>query len=362
MDNTKELKHLSLCTGYGGIDLGLSRAMRCIRTVCYVEIEAFAIENLVSKIEAETLDLAPVYTDLKTFPFSKFRGCVDILSGGFPCQPFSGAGRNEADEDPRHLFPYILKGIRECRPAVVFLENVEGIINSKLKGDHWNDSEGTPVLLHVLRELERVGYSATAGLYSAEEVGASHRRIRVFILAIRKNLAEESKVLINNMLRESSTNTSRVFPASRGRNQFSWEPHRITMDDSYNEGLQRGILREVTKSQTEEFVARSSEVLDDSYSKRSPRSESVLPSRQQEGRETSSRHSPSSDIGSGAVQRATQSSLGRDVDGIARWVDYAKLCGSYDNRTDELRLLGNGVVPATAERAFRELWRRLNTK
>jgi site-specific DNA-cytosine methylase len=194
VDNTKELKHLSLCTGYGGIDLGLSRAMRCIRTVCYVEIEAFAIENLVSKIEAETLDLAPVYTDLKTFPFSKFRGCVDILSGGFPCQPFSGAGRKEADEDPRHLFPYILDGIRECRPAVVFLENVEGIINSKLKGDHWNDSEGTPVLLHVLRELERVGYSATAGLYSAEEVGASHRRIRVFILAIRKNLGEDCRL------------------------------------------------------------------------------------------------------------------------------------------------------------------------
>ena len=176
MDNTKEsIRHLSLCAGYGGIDLGLRRVLPECRTVAYVEIEAFAIQNLVDKIETEQLDPAPVYTDVKSFPFKEFRGCVDILSGGFPCQPFSQAGSQRSTEDPRHIFPYILEGIRECRPSVVFLENVEGIISSKTK-------DGESVLQYVLRSLEEVGYSATAGVFSAEEIGAPHQRKRVFIL------------------------------------------------------------------------------------------------------------------------------------------------------------------------------------
>ena len=176
MDNTKEsIRHLSLCAGYGGIDLGLRRVLPECRTVAYVEIEAFAIQNLVDKIETEQLDPAPVYTDVKSFPFKEFRGCVDILSGGFPCQPFSQAGSQRSTEDPRHIFPYILEGIRECRPSVVFLENVEGIISSKTK-------DGESVLKYVLRSLEEVGYSATAGVFSASEIGAPHQRKRVFIL------------------------------------------------------------------------------------------------------------------------------------------------------------------------------------
>ena len=176
MDNTKEsIRHLSLCAGYGGIDLGLRRVLPECRTVAYVEIEAFAIQNLVDKIEAERLDPAPVYTDVKSFPFKEFRGCVDILSGGFPCQPFSQAGSQRSTEDPRHIFPYILEGIRECRPSVVFLENVEGIISSKT-------GDGESVLQYVLRSLEEVGYSATAGVFSASEIGAPHQRKRVFIM------------------------------------------------------------------------------------------------------------------------------------------------------------------------------------
>ena len=181
MDNTKEsIRHLSLCAGYGGIDLGLRRVLPECRTVAYVEIEAFAIQNLVHKIEAERLDPAPVYTDVKSFPFKEFRGCVDILSGGFPCQPFSQAGSQRSTEDPRHIFPYILEGIRECRPTVVFLENVEGIISSKTR-------DGESVLQYVLKSLEEVGYSATAGVFSASEIGAPHQRKRVFILGYAKH-------------------------------------------------------------------------------------------------------------------------------------------------------------------------------
>ena len=314
MGHPKTVNHLSLCAGYGGIDLGLRSKIKNIRTVCYVEIEAFAIENLVAKIEAKKLDLAPIYSDLKTFPFGKFRGCVDILSGGFPCQPFSGAGKKAGTEDPRHLFPYILKGIKECEPDIVFLENVEGIISSKLKGNDWNDPEGTPVLLHALRELERVGYKSAAGVFSAAEIGAPHQRKRVFIMALADGIDERGRERVDRQIGGtlegrragiSSRRDSQVvvagspsvcYPADRGVPQYEWEPPR-TVGDS-----------------------ESIDNRDDLH---------------------------------------FESEMGRGSNGPLNRLDYALLYESVDNRAEELRLLGNGVVPDTAARAFHILWRDL---
>ena len=191
MDTTKEpakqsLRYLSLCSGYEGIGIGLKRLLPNLRTVAFVEIEAYACSRLVSAMEEELLDPAPIRTNIKTFPFRKFRGCLDILSGGFPCQPFSQAGQRKSTEDPRHLFPYILEGIRECRPAIVFLENVEGILTS-------STGTGENVLKYVLGSLESVGYRATAGIFSASECldgdgkRAPHQRKRVFILGVAEN-------------------------------------------------------------------------------------------------------------------------------------------------------------------------------
>jgi len=177
VDTTKAITHLSLCSGYEGIGLGLRSVLPTLREVAYVEREGFPIANLVAKMEAGKLDAAPLFTDVKTFPYRKFCGLVDILSGGFPCQPFSAAGKRQATEDPRHLFPYIADGIRECQPRIVFLENVQGILSCKT-------ADGEPVLQYVLRTLEGLGYRATAGIFSAEEVGAPHQRKRVYILGM----------------------------------------------------------------------------------------------------------------------------------------------------------------------------------
>ena len=242
MDNSKNITHISLCAGYGGIDLGLKRAIPNLLTVAFSEIEGFACANLVSKMEAGFLDSAPIWTDLKTFPWESFRDRVDILSGGFPCQPFSSAGKRAGDEDPRHLFPYILDGIGMCRPSVVFLENVEGILSAKLAGDNWRDPAGTPVLLHVLRELERVGYKVSWGIFSASEVGAPHQRKRVFILAI--GLADSIKPRLERFCRDVPNGSEpgrigeekngsvgesgvRPWPSRPGERQYPWEPPRV---------------------------------------------------------------------------------------------------------------------------------------
>lgn len=247
MDSSKELTHISLCAGYGGIDLGLQRALGNVRTIAFVEIEAFACANLVAKMEASQLDAAPIWTDLKTFPWDQFRGKVDILSGGFPCQPFSSAGARRGSDDPRHLWPYIARGIRSLRPTIIFLENVEGIFSSKLQGDHWSDPEGTPVALHVLRELERLGYQSTIGTFSAAEVGAPHQRKRAFFLALSNSLADRHRDWLSDKVRgalegrgpsisngrheqtaRSQPSGFNRWPAQRGERQYEWEPRRIS--------------------------------------------------------------------------------------------------------------------------------------
>ena len=171
MDNTQNV--ISFCTGYGGLELGIRRAGVDIRTVCNVEIETFAQANLVAKIEEGRMDQSVIYSDLKTFPASIFRGKIHGITGGYPCQPFSSAGKRKGEEDPRHLWPYIRKHVRAIRPLWCFFENVRG-----------HTSMG---LWRVLSDLEEDGYETEWGLFSAEETGAPHQRIRVFILAHNKS-------------------------------------------------------------------------------------------------------------------------------------------------------------------------------
>ena len=171
------LTHLSLCTGYEGIGMGLRTILPNLREVAYVEREGFCCANLENKIEKGQLGEAPIYTDVKTFPYRKFRGLVDIMSFGFPCQPFSQAGLRQATEDPRHLFPYLAEGIRAMQPSIVFAENVEGILSCKT-------GEGEPVVQYVGRTLEEMGYRTEVGIFSASEIGAPHQRKRVFFLGI----------------------------------------------------------------------------------------------------------------------------------------------------------------------------------
>ena len=159
---------LSICTGAGGLDLGFGLAHPDARTVCYVEREAFPVVNLVAAMEANLLDAAPLWDDLRTFDGGPWRGVVDWLIGGIPCQPHSRAGKRKGAADERNLWPDARRVIEECRPSAVFLENVAGIER------YYFDSIGP--------ELRGLGYRIEEGLFSAEEVGAPHIRERLFVL------------------------------------------------------------------------------------------------------------------------------------------------------------------------------------
>lgn len=162
---------LSLCSGVGGLDLGLGLAVRNARTVCYVEREAYCCEVLAERMADGCLDAAPVWTDLRTFDGRPWRGVVDCVIGGYPCQPFSVAGKRLAAADPRHLWPEVARIVREVEPSWCFFENVAGHLRLGFE--------------QVERDLRELGYVVAAGLFTAAEVGATHKRERLFIVGRR---------------------------------------------------------------------------------------------------------------------------------------------------------------------------------
>lgn len=168
---------LSLCAGGGGLDLGLGLAEPGFATRCFVEIEPAARDVLVAGMRAGYLDEAPIWDDLETFDARPFRGAFDTVLAGYPCQPFSTSGKRQGPNDERHLWPHVARVIGELDPAFVLLENVEGHVSLGLE--------------LVLRELRGMGYEVAAGLFSAEEVGASHERARVFVVAYSESRARE---------------------------------------------------------------------------------------------------------------------------------------------------------------------------
>ena len=118
---------------------------------------------------------AELFTDITKSDFKKYHGTIDIISGGFPCQPYSAAGKRLGKEDDRHLWPEMLRAIQEIQPKWVVGENVLGLTN-------WN---GGMVFNEVQTDLEAQGYKVQPYVLPSASVGAPHRRDRIFFVAYR---------------------------------------------------------------------------------------------------------------------------------------------------------------------------------
>jgi len=169
------MNHGSLFSGIGGFDLA-SQWMGW-NNVFHCEIEEFP-----RKILEYYWPQAKSYEDIKQTDFSIWRGKIDILSGGFPCQPYSTAGKRQGKNDSRHLWPEMYRAIQEIRPRWVVGENVRGIVS-------WN--EGL-VFDEVCAELENEGYEVIPFVLPAAGINAPHKRERVFFIA-RKTLEDSDK-------------------------------------------------------------------------------------------------------------------------------------------------------------------------
>lgn len=169
------MTHGSLFSGGGGFDLaaqwaGWENLFNC-------EIAPFC-----QRILKYYLTDAEQYGDIRTTDFTVWRGLIDVLSGGFPCQPFSTAGKRKGTEDNRYLWPEMLRAIREIRPRWVVGENVLGIVS-------W--SKGM-VFEQVCADLEAEGYQVQPYILPAAGVGAPHRRDRVWFVAYRADAGTEN--------------------------------------------------------------------------------------------------------------------------------------------------------------------------
>ena len=174
------------------LDVGVASGLEYLgithRTICFCEREAYAVSQLVALQEAGCLDAAPIHTDVTTFPGKRFRGLVDLIVGGFPCQDISIAGRRAGLDGKRSgLFFTILDIADDCDAPVLFLENVSAITTADSTVVDEAEGELTErAASRILGELADRGWDAEWLHLSASDVGASHRRERWFCLAVRQ--------------------------------------------------------------------------------------------------------------------------------------------------------------------------------
>jgi len=197
---------ISICTGVGMLDHGVNIALGgTVRPILYVEREAFSAANLVWQMEKKFLPEAPIWNDVSNLRdygvVAYIRAITDIrpldlLIGGIPCQPWSVAGKRHGSGDGRDLWPSTHTAIVSFEPRIVFIENVPGILC------HFDGTE------KIINDLQKIGYRVTAGLFTSQEMGASHKRQRLFIMADRKSLRLGTQLFSNDREAEREINTS----------------------------------------------------------------------------------------------------------------------------------------------------------
>ena len=365
---------LSLFSGGGGLDLGIHRAVRDARTVVYVEREAFACEVLASRMAEGALAPAPIWTDVCTFDGRPWRGVVDCVAGGSPCQDLSVAGKRAGlDGERSGLFFQFVRIVEEVRPGFVFWENVGG---------------ATSALPRVFDAFAALGYSGKAVKIRASDVGASHQRARVFLLGkladpdrggVRGEPGRTGGTFGTDAPKPSDARLDVANAARDGRREGRAEPEakgvagvdgagaRDALAHSHSHGREGErcgcVLDGIGSTQRNDLDRRGGalELADSGDARREGRERAGAPC-ESEGppRPASERRRPEWPPGPGGDWSAVdprffpaQPRLRRVADGLAGGLVESVW-------TDRLRMLGNGVVPAQAAEAWRFLWSCLN--
>lgn len=335
---------MALCAGVAGLELGIKFAEPRARTVCYVEHDPYAACVLAARMEEGSLESAPVWDDLRTFDARPWRGVVDCVAAGFPCQPASVAGKRGGTDDARWLWNDVARVIAECEPGIVFLENVPGLLSV----------DAGRAFHHVVGDLASLGFVGCYDLFRASDVGAPHRRERLFLLGLSD--AECGELRDESGGRNGSRGADSTEPLDMGADQRPPWPPGPEDHAGWQRWLKAGGPAPAvahaarlpkagaeTEPRTErERVGKSGDQSVE-HANQSRRKASGAGHDEHAGAEPETR--------GGEPRVATQPRLRRVPDGPPDWLDRA--------RADRLRCLGNAVVPQQAALAWRVLWSRI---
>lgn len=335
------LSTLSLCAGYGGLELGLSLAGVNNRAACYVEREAYAAANLAALMEAGRLDPAPIWSDLTTFAGSEWSGLLDCTLAGFPCQPWSQAGQRKGVEDERWIWKDIATILGDVRSQLLILENVSGLLMGGMG--------------HVCGTLAELGYDTAYGCVRASDAGAPHARARVFLLGALPGTPNPFPM---------ADSTSGSFPLEGRRPQsgegFGFDRAQLANTDRWRLALKRGArcLRGENGQDPSrnESYGRGAAMADT----RSARLQGSELEKAHGILERSAPHDPTAQF-CGPFPPSPA-----DREGWERWESEGRplpsVCRESDGaraRVDRLRLLGNGCCPQQVALALQLLAGRL---
>ena len=320
------LNVVDLFSGIGGFTLGLE-STGYFKTIQFVENEKWC-----QKILNKNFPEVPIHEDIKTYKGYD----ADVVVGGFPCQPFSIAGKGKATQDDRHLWPHMFRVIKETKPTWVIGENVRNIVSI---------SDGM-VLEQVYLDLESQGYEVQSFIIPASAVNAPHQRYRTWIVAYSECNKHRQEI------RRSSKETSEVQREHRENDNQSWQSSRASSVRFSNQGHE-----------------------DVAYSRRTLQPRVKL--RKENGNETGKRSADQferssqtskldvADTDSTGLQRqwsksdrvnekfvATESCKKKSKSMETKWWQFepnvGRVAHGVPNRVDRLKGLGNAIVPQIA--------------
>ncbi len=237
------MNHASLFSGIGGFDLAAHWAG--IENVFACEIDEFCRKVLAKRFPNTTL-----YKDIKETKFEQYCGTVDIISGGFPCQPFSTAGKRAGTEDNRYLWGEMLRVVREVQPTWVIAENVRGLTNIA-NGSTFET---------VCNDLEVSGYEVQPFIIPALTVGAPHKRDRIWIIAhsdsnvTKHNTGEIQEPAKDNEGKTREENRERMW----GKSGAEVNQYYSSSTNTTGTGSQRSDKREIQLNDNPGYCGRSS--------------------------------------------------------------------------------------------------------
>jgi len=302
------LKLLDLFSGIGGFSLGME-ATKQIKTIGFVEKDKFC-----QKVLRKNFKNVPIDEEIRNVKGSKYT--ADIISGGFPCQPFSVAGKRRGTEDDRYLWDQTIRVIRECKPRWFIGENVEGIINI---------SEGK-VLQHIQKDLEAEGFEVQCLVIPASGLGAWHQRKRVWIIAHSNSNRDRNKITGSN------GEEKEIQREHRKKDSTSWKFIRTDTNEDVANSQRMGWQERSKKSKEFKGEAASNK------SNNSIKGQSIRKS-------SLSMDVPNSNSTERSIEEQqtwweAQSDICRNVNGISYELD--------KDRKNRIKALGNSIVPLIA--------------